>query len=419
VLPKHYWEGRDFSKTTLEPPLGSGAYKVDKVDPGRSISYLRVDNYWGRDLPVNKGKDNFDEIRYDYYRDNTIALEAFKAGSFDYRDENSSKAWATAYDIPAAKNGLLIKQRINHSLPSGMQGFIYNTRRDLFKDVRVREALANAFNFEWSNKNLFYGQYTQTRSFFDNSELAATGLPSKEELVLLEPHRDILPTNVFTKEYNPPKGDEKGNMRGNLRTASKLLKQAGWDIKDGKRIHSETGQELKFEILLVSPLFERIVLPMKKEMAKLGVAVQVRTVDSAQYQRRVETHDFDMIVSTFGQSLSPGNEQRDFWGSAAADLDGGRNLIGIKDPAIDDLIEKLIAAPDRKALITACRSLDRVLQWGHYVIPQWHAPYDRIVYWDMFGRPDVTPMRGSQFTAWWIDTERLANLRSKKKGKGN
>ena len=419
VLPKHYWEGKDFSKTTLEPPLGSGPYKVSKVDPGRSISYERVADYWGKDLPVNRGRDNFDVMNYDSYRDSVIALEAFKAGSFDYRAENSSKAWATAYDIPAVKNGLLIKRRIDHQLSSGMQGFVFNTRRDIFKDSRVREALAGAFNYEWSNKSLFYGQYTQTRSFFDNSELAATGLPSKQELELLEPFRGKIPDKVFTKEYIPPKGDVLGNLRKQLRRSSKLLKQAGWDIKDGKRIHTATGQELSFEILLVSSLFERIVLPMKKELAKLGISMKVRTVDSAQYQRRLETKDFDMVVSTFGQSLSPGNEQRDFWGSNAADMDGGRNLIGIKDPAIDALIEILISAPDRQALITACRALDRVLQWNHFVIPQWHAPFDRIAYWDMFGIPEVTPMRGSQFSAWWIDQAKLTELRTKKKGTGN
>ncbi|MGH6661606.1 MAG: extracellular solute-binding protein [Rhodospirillales bacterium] len=410
VLPKHYWEKREFDKTTLEPPLGSGAYKVDKVDPGRSISYVRLPDYWAKDLPVKKGSDNFAAMQFDYYRDETIALEAFKAGAFDYRAENSSKNWATAYDIPAVKNGLLKKEEIHHDRSAGMQGFVYNTRRDVFKDRRVREALAYAFDFEWSNKNLFYGQYTRTRSYFDNSELAAKGLPGPEELKLLEPFRGKIPDEVFGKEYSPPKTDGSGNIRENLRAASRLLNDAGWVVKGQQRVDGKTGKPLTFEVLLVSPLFERIVLPFARNLEKLGIKIRVRTVDSAQYRRRLDTFDFDIIVGSFGQSLSPGNEQRSFWSSSSADLEGGRNFMGIKDPAIDALIEKLIAAPDRKSLIAATRALDRVLQWGFYLIPHFHAPYDRVAYWDMFGRPKVTPIRGNQFDAWWIDAEKQKAL---------
>ncbi len=410
VLPKHYWEKREFDKTTLEPPLGSGPYKVDKVDPGRSISYQRVPDYWAKDLPAKKGSENFGVMQFDYYRDETIALEAFKAGAFDFRAENSSKNWATAYDIPAVKNGTLKKEEVHHDRSAGMQGFAYNMRRDLFRDRRVREALAYAFDFEWSNKNLFYGQYVRTRSYFDNSELAAKGLPGSEELKLLEPFRGKIPDEVFAKEYNPPKTDGSGNIRDNLRTASKLLTDAGWTVKGQERVNGKTGKPLTFEVLLVTPLFERIVLPFARNLEKLGVKIRVRTVDSAQYRRRLDTFDFDMVVASFGQSLSPGNEQRSFWSSSAAELEGGRNLMGIKDPAVDALIEKLIAAPDRKSLITATRALDRVLQWGFYLVPHFHAPYDRIAYWDMFGRPKLTPIRGNQFDAWWIDADKQKAL---------
>lgn len=416
VLPKHYWASREFDSTTLEPPLGSGPYKIKSVDPNRSIVLERVDDYWGKDLPFAKGFYNYDTIEFEYYRDAQVAIEAFTGGRFDYRAENSSKAWATAYDVPAVKNGLIKLEKFDHDRSSGMQGFAYNTRRDIFKDPKVREALAYAFDFEWSNKNLFYGQYSRTRSYFDNSELAATGLPSADELALLEPYRDRLPPEVFTKEYMPPKNDGSGNVRANLRIASKMLRDAGWVIKDGVRVNEKTGQKLEFEVLLASPLFERIVLPFAQNLEKLGVKAQPRTVDTAQYRRRLDTFDFDMVVGNWGQSASPGNEQRDFWSSDAAAREGSRNLIGIKNPVIDALIEKVIAAPDRKALIAACRALDRVLQWGHYVIPQFHAGYDRIAFWDKFGRPDITPSGGTQFMTWWVDKDKAAKIAAARKG---
>ncbi|MGJ3260098.1 MAG: extracellular solute-binding protein [Rhodospirillales bacterium] len=416
VLPKHYWETREFDATTLEPPLGSGAYRVKSVEPNRSIVLERVEDYWGKDLPVNVGTNNFDVIEFEYYRDAQVAIEAFTGGRFDFRRENSSKAWATAYDVPAVKNGLIKLEEFDHDRPAGMQGFAFNMRRDMFKDPKVREALAYAFDFEWSNKNLFYGQYTRTRSYFENSELAATGLPSDAELKLLEPYRGQIPGEVFTKEYNPPETDGSGNIRGNLRTASKMLRDAGWVIKDGVRVNEKTGKKLEFEVLLVSPLFERIVLPFAKNLEKLGVKARVRTVESAQYQRRTDTFDYDVIVNNWGQSLSPGNEQRDFWSSDAADREGSRNATGIKSKAVDELIEKLIAAPDREALITACRALDRVLQWNHLVIPHFHAGYDRIAYWDKFGQPKVTPTRGTQFLSWWVVPEKAAAIAEARKG---
>ena len=413
ILPKHYWKDRDFTKTTLEPPLGSGPYKIKNFEPGRSVTIERVQDYWGKDIGVNKGFYNFNEIRYDYYRDSTIALEAFKAGEYDYRSENSSKAWATAYDIPATKNGLIKKEGIKHNRSTGMQGFIFNTRREMFKDQRLRQALAFAFDFEWSNKNLFYGQYSRSRSYFDNSELAASNLPDADELKFLNPLRGKVPDKVFTKSYEPPKGGGPRQLRKNLRLAGKLLDKAGWKLKGRQRVHEQTGQALKFEVMLVSPLFERIVLPFGKNLEKLGVKVTVRTVDSSQYRRRLDTYDFDMIVGTYGQSLSPGNEQRSFWSSKAAKIEGGRNYIGISDHAIDSLVESIIAAPDRRNLIAATRSLDRVLQWGHWLIPHWHIKFDRIAYWSKFGRPKQIPVQGNQFTAWWIDLKSATALKGK------
>src|SRR5216684_7620420 len=319
VLSKAYSSGRDFAKTTLDIPLGSGPYKVDSLDPGRSITYRRVADYWGADLPVNRGRHNVDVIRYDYYRDGTIALEAFKAGQYDVRRENSSKSWATGYDSPALRAGLIKKEQIPNELSSGMQGFGFNLRRPIFRDPRVREALAYAFDFEWSNKNLFYGSYQRTRSYFDNSELAATGVPQGEELKILEKFRGHLPDAVFAAEYNPPKYDGSGNIRDGLRNALKLLKEAGWTFKGEKLVNDETGQPFEFEILLDDPQMERIVLPVKKNLERMGITTRVRTIDPAQYEKRMQTFDFDMAVALFPQSLSPGNEQREFFGSAAAD----------------------------------------------------------------------------------------------------
>lgn len=414
ILPKHYWEGRNFAATTLDPPLGSGPYRIAEVDPGRSITYQRVPDYWGRDLPVNVGHYNFERIRYDYYRDGTVALEAFKAGAFDFRHENSSKDWATSYDVPALAEGLLRREELHHQRSAGMQGFVFNTRRALFSDPLVRRALAYAFDFEWSNKNLFYGQYTRTRSYFDNSELASSGLPQGRELALLEPYREQVPDAVFSTPYQPPATDGLGRIRDNLREADRLLKEAGWTIADGRRVDAE-GRHLSFEILLVSPLFERIALPFAKNLERLGIEARVRVVDSAQYQGRLNTFDFDMVVGVWGQSQSPGNEQRNYWGSAAAAEEGSRNWAGVRDPVVDELTEALISAPDREELVAATRALDRLLLWGHYLIPHWHLNYDRLAYWDKFGRPEVTPMQGYDFNAWWVDPQRAAAL-GKRKG---
>ena len=410
VLPKAYFETHDFEKTSLEPPLGSGPYRVKELDPGRSITYRRVENWWGRDLPINRGRYNFDTIRYDYYRDQTISLEAFKARRYDYRAENISKVWATGYDFPAIARGRVIKAEVPHQRPTGMQGFAFNLRRATFQNRALREALAYAFDFEWTNKNLFYGQYTRTRSYFSNSELASHGLPSADELAILEPYRDRLPPEVFTTAYAPPETDGTGNVRGNLRKALKILRVAGYKIVDKKLIDPASGEPVEIEFLLVSPAFERIIAPLVANLKRLGVVARIRTVDSAQYQNRVRDFDFDMIVGGAGQSESPGNEQRDFWGSEAADRPGSRNTMGIKDPVIDALIDKVIFAPDRASLITASRALDRVLLWGHYLIPNWHLRYERLAYWDKFGKARVTPKYGTDILAWWIDAEKAAAL---------
>ena len=405
VLSKKYWSSHDFTKTTLDPPLGSGPYKIKSVEPGRSITYQRVADYWGAELPVNKGRQNVDTIRYDYYRDGTVALEAFKAGQYDIRRENSSKAWATGYDSPALRQGLIKKEAIPNQLPSGMQGFGYNLRRPLFQDPRVRQALAYAFDFEWSNANLFYGLYARTRSYFDNSELAATGVPQGEELKLLEPFRGKIPDDVFTKEYDPPKYDAKFTIRDGLRQAIKLLKEAGWSFKDEKLVNDKTGQPFVFELLLNDPQMERIVLPFADNLKRIGITARVRTVDTAQYERRMETFDYDMTVVVFGQSLSPGNEQREYWGSKAADQQGSRNLLGIKSPVIDQLTEELINAPDRASLVAHTRALDRVLQYGYYVIPNFHNTAFWVAYWNKFRRPEVSPKYGIGLDTWWVDPQ--------------
>ena len=414
VLSKAYWSGRDFAKTTLEPPLGSGPYKIDSFDAGRSVTYRRVPDYWAVDLPVRKGHNNVDVIRYDYYRDGTIALEAFKAGQYDVRFENQAKAWATGYDSPALREGLIKKEEIPNQLPRGMQGFGYNLRRPIFQDPKVRQALAYAFDFEWSNKNLFNGAYTRTRSYFDNSELAAKGVPQGEELKILDPYRGKIPDEVFTKEYDPPKYDGSGNIRDGLREALKLLKEAGWSFKNEKLVSDKTGQPFEFEFLLDNPQFERIVLPFAKNLERMGITARVRTVDNAQYEKRMETFDFDMAIVGFGQSLSPGNEQREYWGSKAAEEEGSHNYLGIKSPVLDELIEQLITAPTRDSLVAHTHALDRVLQWGFYVIPNYHIAATRVAYWDKFRRPEISPKYGIGLDGWWIDPKAEQTIEAKK-----
>ncbi|SMH52693.1 extracellular solute-binding protein [Azospirillum agricola] len=412
VLPKHIFDSRPFESTTLEPLVGSGPYTVVEVQPGRSITYQRVADWWGKDLPINRGRYNFDRLRYDYYRDLDVAFEAFKAGAFDFRLENSSKNWTTGYNVPAVKDGQIVREELKHEDPQGMQAFVFNIRRPVFQDRRVREGLNYLFDYEWTRANISYGLFQRTKSYFANSELAATGLPSPAELALLEPLRGKIPDEVFSKPYEPPKTDGSGNIRANLRTALGLFKEAGWDLKNNKLVNAK-GEPLRFEILLVQADMERIVQPFLRNLERAGIEASIRVVDTAQYQNRTDNFDYDMIIERFPQSLSPGNEQRDYWESSRADLPGSRNSIGIKDPAVDTLVEKLIAAPDREALIAATRALDRVLLWSWYVIPHWHDNVYRVAYWNRFSHPPVAPKYGLGFPdAWWVDPEKNARLAS-------
>lgn len=400
VLPKHWWAERDFSKGNLDVPLGSGPYKVADVQAGRSIRYERVKDWWGKDLPVNRGFYNFDTLEIDYYRDNTVALEALKAGQFDYWLETSAKNWATAYNTPAVANGQLIKEEIANHNPTGMQGFIFNTRRPLFTDRRVREALGLLFDYEWANRQLFNGAYTRTRSYFDNSELASVGLPSADELKLLEPLRAQIPPQVFTDEYHPPVTDGSGIIREQQRRAYQLLQEAGWRV-DGDQMLDSTGKPVSFEFLLAQTEFERVLLPFKRNLADLGIELVIRRVDVSQYINRLRSRDFDLIVGGFGQSNSPGNEQREYWHSSSADNPGSRNFIGLKDPAVDSLVEGLINADSRQSLITHTRALDRVLLWGHYVVPNWHIKTWRVAYWNRFEHPEISPKYDIGLHTWW------------------
>ena len=407
VLPKHAWEGREFARTSLEPPLGSGPYKVAEVQAGRSIRYERVRDWWARDLPVNRGQYNFDNLVIDYYRDNTVALEALKAGQFDFWVESSAKNWATAYDSPAVHDGRLIKEEIANHNPAGMQGFIFNLRRPLFQDARVREALGLLFDFEWTNRQLFYGAYTRTRSYFENSELAASGLPSKAELKLLEPWRERLPAQLFTSEYQPPQSDGSGVIRDQRRRAFELLQQAGWRLENDRMLDA-TGKPVTIEFLLAQVEFERVLLPFKRNLASLGIELQIRRADVSQYINRLRSRDFDLIVGGFSQSSSPGNEQREYWHSSSADNPGSRNLIGLKDPVIDALVDGLINAGSRQSLITHTRALDRVLLWGHYVIPNWHIKTWRVARWNRFEHPPVAPLYDIGLYTWWAKPDGAA-----------
>ncbi|MDP3848123.1 MAG: extracellular solute-binding protein [Pseudomonas sp.] len=400
VLPKHWWANRDFTKGNLEIPVGSGPYRVAKVEPGRSISYERVKDWWGKDLPVNRGFYNFDNLVIDYYRDSSVALEALKAGQFDFWLEISAKNWATAYNTPAVNDGRLLKEQILNLNPTGMQGFVFNIRRPIFQDRRVREALSLLLDFEWTNKQLFNGAYTRTRSYFENSELAANGLPTGDELKILEPLRDKLNPQLFTQAFSLPTSDASGIIRDQQRRAYQLLQEAGWKIVDDHMVDA-SGKPVKFEFLLAQIDFERVLLPFKRNLADLGIELEIRRVDVSQYITRLRSRDYDLIVGGFGQSNSPGNEQREYWHSSSADKPGSRNFIGLQDQAIDSLVEGLINADSRQNLIDHSKALDRALQWGYYVIPNWHIKTWRVAYWSHFEHPKVTPLYDLGLMTWW------------------
>ena len=401
ILPKHYYEDVPFEETSLKPPLGSGPYRVAEVSPGRRLVMERVEDYWGKDLPVNVGQNNFDRYVFEYFRDTTVMFEAFKGDQYDIHVESSSKNWAIGYDFPAIKAGKVKKEELTIESAEPMQAFVLNTRRNKFSDPRVRQAFNYAFDFEWANKNLFYGQYSRVGSYFQNTEMMASGIPEGEELKLLEPFKDQLPDDLFSKPYENPKTDGSGNNRSNLRRAKQLLDEAGWTIEEGV-LTGPNGEQMEVEFLLRQPNFERIVAPFIKGLERLGVKATIRTVDTSQYQNRMDKFDFDIAVGSWLQSLSPGNEQREYWSSAAADREGSRNLPGIKDPVVDALIDKIIFAKDREALVTASRALDRVLLWGHYVVPQWYTPATRLAYWNRFDHPAKPPRYSLGIpSTWW------------------
>jgi len=404
IIPKKFYENLDVTKTFLDIPLGSGPYQIDSLDPGRQIKYKRVENYWAKDLPVNKGLYNFDTIIYDYYKDSNVLVEAFKVGEYDFRREYNVKRWLSEYDFKAVQNGKVILTEMNNDRPVGMNGLVMNTRRDIFNNRNVRLALSYAYDHEWINKTIYQNAYVRTDSYFDNSPLASSGLPSKNELELLNVWKDEIPAEVFTETFTPPFTDGSGNDRKNLLKAKEILEKEGWNVENGKLF--KDGQEFKFEFLIVSPSDEKIALAYQSNLKKLGITMDVRTVDSSQYQERLLSYDFDMIKRYWGVSLSPGNEQQFYWGSEVGKKDGSRNYPGIDSPVVDALIEKLINASNRQELTTAIHALDRVLLWGHYVVPLYHSNKDRIAYWDFFEYPDEIPLYGIVIESWWINKDK-------------
>jgi microcin C transport system substrate-binding protein len=419
VLPRHWWDGkdgagktRDISQTTLEPPLGSGAYRIKTFEAGRSITYERVADYWGRDLPVNVGTANLGELRFDYFRDSDVAFEAFKAGALDWRTENAAKNWATGYGFPAVAEKRVLLEEFPIRNVGTMQAFAFNTRRAKFQDPRLRRAFNFAFDFERVNQELFYGEYTRIASYFEGTELAASGLPRGRELALLQSLRDQVPPEVFTTPYwNPVNGNDEA-LRSNLLEAMRLLGEAGFEVKDLVLVEPRSGEPMSVEFLIGEEAFERVILFYQPALERLGIRASVRLVDDVQYTNRLREWDFDIIVANWEETLTPGNEQRDYWGSAAADVPGSRNLVGIKNPAVDALIDRIVFAQSRDDLVAATKALDRVLLWNHYVVPQWNLSQVRTARWDRFGRPAHMPKYGlSAFpTLWWWDAEHAARI---------
>jgi microcin C transport system substrate-binding protein len=413
VLPKHFFEGRDFTKPLTDPPIGSGPYRIARFELGRSITYERRPDWWAVNMPTGKGTNNFDRVRIEYFRDSTVAMEAFKAGQIDLRSENISKNWATAYDFPAVTRGLVIKKEFIHQLPTGIQGFAMNTRRPVFANPLVRQAMDEVFDFEWENKNLFYGAYKRTNSYFANSPLASSGIPQGDELKLLEPYRKDLPPALFTEPFKLPVTDASGSNRDQMRRALDLLKQAGWTIQDRKLVNKD-GEQMAFTILLDEPSLERPTLPYAQLLQKLGIDVKVRTVDPAQYQHLTDDFDFDMLMMIYPEGDLPGNELRDYFTCASAKAQGSFNAPGICQPVVDALVEKVVNAQDREALTTAARALDRVLLWSWYLVPNWHSQDFHIAYWNRFGYPDKPIREGFDFDTWWVDPAKVAALAAAK-----
>ena len=407
ILPKHYYKDVPFNKTTLVPPVGSGPYKIQKVEAGRSITYERVKDYWGKNLPTQIGFYNFDTIRYDVYRDDVVALEGIKSGQFDYYAEYIARNWATAYNIPAVERGDILKLKIPNKIPRGMQAFLFNARLEKFSDPRVREAIGLTMDFEWMNKTLFYEAYTRSNSFFQNTEFAATDLPKGEELKLLEPHRKELPDKVFNDVFSVPSTDGTGYARDNLIKAQALLDDAGWVLKDGVRVNSKTGEKMTLEFLMTQRTFERVISIMRKNLERLGIESSFRYVDASQYQKRIDRRDFDIVSIWWNLGLFyPSTEQYTYWHSSQADIEASQNLGGIKNPVVDELVTKILRAQTLDALRPAAKALDRVLLWEHYVIPHWSLTAWRIVHWNKFGKPKIQPLYNTATDTWWSEPQK-------------
>lgn len=400
VLPQHYWKGRDFKATTFEPPLGSGPYRITQVQPGRSLVFERVKDYWGKDLAVNRGKYNFDRVEFEFYRDSDVAFEAFKAGEFDVYIEHQAKNWATGYNFPAVRRGQVIQAQIAHQIPTQTQGLFMNSRRAAFSDDRVRQALGLMLDFEWTNRTLFSSAYKRASSYYPNSEFSATGLPVGKEWLLLAPYRDQLPAALFTQPYSVGKTNGRGIDRDTLRQALNLLGQAGWKLS-GQRLLNSNGQPLKLEILLVNPNLERILQPYVENLASIGIDARLRTVDRAQYKQRLDQFDFDMILMTLNQTLSPGLEQWLYFHSSQAATKGSKNYAGVKSPVVDHLLESLLNAQSRDDQVAAARALDRVLLWQHYMVPNWYLDYHRLAYRNRFAFV-ATPPYTLGLNSWWL-----------------
>ena len=409
IVSKKYYSNLDVTKTFLNIPLGSGPYSIEELEPGRQIIYKRVKDYWAKDLFVNKGQYNFDTLIYDYYKDSTVLLEAFKVGDYDYRREYNAKRWQTNYDFEATKTNDVILKEIKNDRPTGMNALVMNSRKSIFKNPRVRLALSYAYDHEWINKALYNNAYTRTDSYFDNSPLASSGLPSEKELLLLNPFKSQLPEEIFTSMFKPPTSDGSGMPRKNLRIAKKILEEEGWFIQEGKLM--KNGEEFSFEFLIVSPSVEKIALAFQKTLEVLGINMSIRTVDTSQYQARMLNYDFDMIKASWNVSLSPGNEQQFYWGSEVGKKDGSKNYAGVDSPVVDNLIEKLIGAKTRAELTSAVHALDRVLLWGHYVIPLYHSSTDRIAYWNFLEYPDTIPLYGIVIESWWYNLDKALKLK--------
>lgn len=409
ILPKHYWQGRNFAEPQTEVPVGSSIYKIKDFKMGQYIVYERLKDYWARDLPVNKGQHNFDFIRYDYYRDDTVALEAFKAGEYDLREENISKSWATLYTGSNIDMGYIVKETIGHSIPQGMQAFVFNIKRPIFTDPKVREALNYAMDFEWMNKNFFYNQYTRSRSYFQNTVYEAKGLPSKGELKILEPLKGKIPERIFTEEYNPPVTDGSGNIRNQIRKALKLLKEAGWEVKDKALTSLKTGKPFEFELLLYSPAHERIAVSQQNNLKLMGIKMEIRQVDTTQFTNRLRDRDFDMISGGYSGVFYPSSDLKIVWHSDY--IDHTYNTAGVQDPVIDSLTQGIAdSQEDEEALLNYGRALDRVLQWNFFVIPEWHLNKFRVAYWNKFAQPKTRPKYSLGINTWWVDNSKLKKL---------